>query len=88
MTPRLRAFDESAGKLGVEQIDLLILHQALPGEFELTVDTKALETLYADGKVRAVGVSKFMPPHFGRLFVDRGGAGGQPDRDPPLLPAV
>ena len=34
----LHAFDKSAGKLGIDQIDLLILHQPLPGEFELTID--------------------------------------------------
>jgi len=34
----LHAFDKSAGKLGVETIDLLILHQALPGRFDLTID--------------------------------------------------
>jgi 2,5-diketo-D-gluconate reductase A len=37
----LRAFEKSAGKLGVDQIDLLILHQALPDDFELTVDQLA-----------------------------------------------
>ena len=65
----LHAFDKSAGKLGVEQIDLLILHQALPGEFDLTIDAyRALETLLADGKVRAIGVSNFMPDHLTRLL--------------------
>ncbi len=65
----LHAFDKSAGKLGINQIDLLILHQALPGEFTLTVDAyKALETLQADGKVRAIGVSNFMPEHLARLL--------------------
>ena len=65
----LHAFDKSAGKLGVDQIDLLILHQALPGEFDLTLDAyKALETLLADGKVRAIGVSNFMPDHLARLL--------------------
>jgi 2,5-diketo-D-gluconate reductase A len=65
----LHAFDKSAGKLGIEQIDLLILHQALPGEFQLTIDAyKALETLLADGKVRAIGVSNFMPDHLDRLL--------------------
>lgn len=67
----LHAFDKSAGKLGVEQLDLLILHQALPGEFELTVGAyKALETLYADGKVRAIGISNFMPEHLDRLLAE------------------
>jgi 2,5-diketo-D-gluconate reductase A len=65
----LHAFDKGAGKLGVEQLDLLILHQALPGEFELTVGAyKALEKLYADGKVRAIGVSNFMPSHLDQLL--------------------
>src|SRR4051812_16345591 len=54
----LHGFEKSAGKLGVEQIDLLILHQALPGEFERTLGAyRALETLLAGGKVRAIGVS-------------------------------
>jgi diketogulonate reductase-like aldo/keto reductase len=67
----LHAYDKAAGKLGVEQIDLLILHQALPGEFELTIAAyKALEKLYADGKVRAIGVSNFMPRHLDRLLAE------------------
>jgi diketogulonate reductase-like aldo/keto reductase len=65
----LHAFDKSAGKLGLEQLDLFILHQALPGEFDLTIDAyRALETLLADGKVRAIGVSNFMPGHLARLL--------------------
>jgi diketogulonate reductase-like aldo/keto reductase len=65
----LHAFDKSAGKLGVDRIDLLLLHQALPGRFDLTIDAyKALETLLADGKVRAIGVSNFMPDHLARLL--------------------
>jgi 2,5-diketo-D-gluconate reductase A len=64
----LHAFDKSAGKLGLEQIDLLLLHQALPGEFELTLGAyRALERLLADGKVRAIGVSNFMPEHLAQL---------------------
>ncbi|TWG07758.1 diketogulonate reductase-like aldo/keto reductase [Saccharopolyspora dendranthemae] len=65
----LHAFDKSAGKLGVEQIDLLILHQALPSRFDLTVDAyRALEKLLADGRVRAIGVSNFMREHLDRLL--------------------
>jgi diketogulonate reductase-like aldo/keto reductase len=65
----LHAFDKSAGKLGVDRIDLLILHQALPGEFGLTVDAyRALEKLLAEGKVQAIGVSNFMPEHLARLL--------------------
>jgi diketogulonate reductase-like aldo/keto reductase len=65
----LHAFDKSARKLGVETIDLLILHQALPSRFDLTQEAyRALETLLADGKVRAIGVSNFMPEHLDQLL--------------------
>ncbi len=89
-TRPLHAFDKSAGKLGIDQIDLLILHQALPGEFELTIAAyQALERLLADGKVRAIGVSNFMPDHLSPADGgDVGGAGGEPDRGAPVLPAV
>lgn len=65
----LHAFDKSAGKLGLDQLDLLILHQAMPGEFDKTLEAyRALETLLADGKVRAIGVSNFMVEHLTRLL--------------------
>jgi diketogulonate reductase-like aldo/keto reductase len=65
----LHAFDKSAGKLGVDQFDLLILHQALPSRFDLTLDAyRALEKLLADGRVRAIGVSNFMPDHLDDLL--------------------
>jgi diketogulonate reductase-like aldo/keto reductase len=65
----LHGFEKSAGKLGVDQIDLLILHQALPSDFDKTLDAyRALETLLADGKVRAIGVSNFMVDHLTPLM--------------------
>ncbi|MEH1164156.1 aldo/keto reductase [Micromonospora sp. CPCC 205539] len=65
----LHGFDKGAGKLGVEQIDLLILHQALPSEFDKTLESyRALEALLADGKVRAIGVSNFMVEHLTALL--------------------
>jgi 2,5-diketo-D-gluconate reductase A len=65
----LHAFDKSAGKLGVERVDLLILHQALPSRFDLTVDAyRALEKLLEDGRVRAIGVSNFLRDHLESLF--------------------
>jgi 2,5-diketo-D-gluconate reductase A len=67
----LHAFEKSTRKLGLEQIDLLILHQALPGEFDLTLDAyRALEKLLADGAVRAIGVSNFMTGHLSRLLAE------------------
>lgn len=67
--PTLHAFDKSAAKLGVDQIDLLILHQPMPQHFERTRQAyRALETLLADGRVRAIGVSNFMPHHLDALI--------------------
>ena len=65
----LHGFEKSARKLGVDQIDLLILHQALPSDFEATLEAyRALETLLADGKVRAIGVSNFMVEYLTTLL--------------------
>lgn len=65
----LHGFEKSARKLGVDQIDLLILHQPLPSDFEATLEAyRALETLLADGKVRAIGVSNFMVEHLTTLL--------------------
>jgi diketogulonate reductase-like aldo/keto reductase len=65
----LHGFEKSAAKLGVDQIDLLILHQALPSDFDMTLEAyRALETLLADGKVRAIGVSNFMVDHLTSLL--------------------
>ncbi len=65
----LHSFTKSAGKLGVEQIDLLLLHQPLSADFDRTLGAyRALETLLADGKVRAIGVSNFMVDHMTRLL--------------------
>ncbi|WP_312169249.1 aldo/keto reductase [Microbacterium sp.] len=67
----LHAFEKSTGKLGVDQLDLLILHQALPTRFDLTLGAyKALETLLDDGRVRAIGVSNFMVEHLEKLAAE------------------
>ncbi|MES2169681.1 MAG: aldo/keto reductase [Actinomycetota bacterium] len=65
----LHGFEKSTRKLGVDQLDLLILHQALPTDFDKTLGAyRALETLLADGKVRSIGVSNFMVEHLDRLM--------------------
>lgn len=65
----LHAFEKSARKLGLDQLDLLLLHQPLSSAFDRTLEAyRALEKLLADGSVRAIGVSNFMPEHLDRLL--------------------
>lgn len=67
----LHAWEKAVGKLRVDYLDLLILHQPVPSRFEKTIAAyKALETLLADGRVRAIGVSNFMPHHLKQLLAE------------------
>ena len=67
----LHAWEKAVGKLGVDYLDLLILHQPVPGRFDKTTAAyKALEALLADGHVRAIGVSNFMPHHLKQLLAE------------------
>ncbi|MET7382857.1 aldo/keto reductase [Streptomyces sp. NPDC005526] len=66
----LRAFDASLDKLGLEYVDLYLIHWPVPAK-DAYVDTyEALEKLLADGRARAIGVSNFLPEHLERL-IDR-----------------
>ncbi len=66
----LRAFDTSIAKLGLDVLDLYLVHWPVPSR-DLYVETwRALEQLYRDGRVRAIGVSNFTPSHLRRLFVE------------------
>lgn len=60
----LHAFDVSARKLGVDYLDLYLLHQPLPQDFDATVAAyRALERLLSEGRVRAIGISNFSRAH-------------------------
>ena len=67
----LHGFEKSIRKLGVDTIDLLLLHQPLPSNFDKTIAAyKALETLLADGRVRSIGVSNQSPEELDRLLAE------------------
>ncbi|MGV8909007.1 MAG: aldo/keto reductase [Propionicimonas sp.] len=64
----LRAFDTSTAKLGVDYLDLYLLHWPWPGNWSQTVMAyRAAEQLLADGRVRAIGVANFKPEHLRAL---------------------
>ncbi|MCX5400957.1 aldo/keto reductase [Streptomyces sp. NBC_00102] len=63
----LKAFDDSLDKLGLDYVDLYLIHWPTP-EKDRYVDTyRAFEKLYADGRAKAIGVSNFLPEHIERL---------------------
>ncbi|MBK1785937.1 aldo/keto reductase [Prauserella cavernicola] len=63
----LRAFDSSLHELGLDHVDLYLIHWPVP-ELDRYVDTwRAFEQIHADGRARAIGVSNFQPHHLERL---------------------
>ncbi len=67
-----RAFDDSLEKLGMEYVDLFLIHWPLPtrydGDFVST--WKTLEEFYREGRARSIGVSNFQPHHIRRLHAE------------------
>ncbi|GGI83758.1 aldo/keto reductase [Pseudarthrobacter scleromae] len=64
----LRAFDTSIAKLGVDYLDLYLLHWPWPANVSQTIAAfKAAERLLAEGRVRAIGVANFKPDHLRAL---------------------
>jgi diketogulonate reductase-like aldo/keto reductase len=70
--PALRAFDASARRLGLDTVDLYLIHWPVPAADRYIETWKALEKLAADGRVRAIGVSNFTVEHLRRLIADTG----------------
>ncbi|WP_046214239.1 aldo/keto reductase [Paenibacillus wulumuqiensis] len=64
----LQAFEQSLSKLGLEYVDLYLVHWPVKGKYKDT--WRALEKLHDDGKVRAIGVSNFQIHHLEDLLAD------------------
>ncbi|WP_334123878.1 aldo/keto reductase [Glutamicibacter sp.] len=66
----LEAFEASLQRLGLDYLDLFLIHWPAP-EKDLYVETwKALEKLYSEKKIRAIGVSNFQPEHLNKLIAE------------------
>jgi 2,5-diketo-D-gluconate reductase A len=64
----LRAFDTSMVNLGLDYVDMYLIHWPCARRGLFTETYRALETLYREGKVRAIGVCNFQPAHLDRLL--------------------
>jgi methylglyoxal/glyoxal reductase len=66
----LAAFDVSMEKLGLDYLDLYLIHWPLPSQGKFVETWKALEKLYKDGRVRAIGVSNFKVHHLEEIIAN------------------
>lgn len=64
----LKAFDKSLGKLGLDYIDLYLIHWPTPAQGLFIETWKAFEELYKSGRVKAIGVSNFQTHHLDELL--------------------
>lgn len=68
----LRAFDASAARLGLDEVDLYLIHWPVPSR-DLYLDTwRALIRLAEEGRARSIGVSNFSPAHIERIVGETG----------------
>ena len=64
----LKTYDESLNRLGIDQLDLYLIHWPVTGKFKEA--WKALEKIYKEGRVKAIGISNFLPVHLNQLLPD------------------
>lgn len=70
----LRAFEDSLARLGLEQVDLYLIHWPCPAREKYVESWRALLRLQEEGRIRAAGVSNFQPEHLRRLVEETGQA--------------
>ncbi|MBM7366371.1 aldo/keto reductase [Gordonia hydrophobica] len=69
----VHGFESSLGRLGLDYVDLYLLHWPVPTDFDATVQAyRAMDDLRADGRIRAIGVCNFLPHHLQRLEDETG----------------
>jgi 2,5-diketo-D-gluconate reductase A len=68
----IEGLEGSLARLGLDYVDLLLIHWPLPGRDQFVSTWKTYEKLLASGKTKAIGVSNFKPAHLDRLLAETG----------------
>jgi 2,5-diketo-D-gluconate reductase A len=68
----LRAFDDTMRKLGIDQLDLFLIHWPVPSQGKYVEAWKTLVELREAGRIRSIGVSNFNPDHLERIIGETG----------------
>jgi 2,5-diketo-D-gluconate reductase A len=68
----IAALDESLQKLGLDHVDLYLIHWPRPHADRYVETWRAFEKIFSDGKARSIGVSNFQVPHLERLAAETG----------------
>lgn len=68
----LKAFDASLARLGLDYVDLYLIHWPAPGKNQFVESWKALIQLRKDGRAKSIGVSNFAVPHLQRIIDETG----------------
>lgn len=68
----LKSFDETMKKLGLDQLDLFLIHWPVPSQDKYVEAWKTMVELQKEGRIRSIGVSNFNPEHIDRIVAETG----------------
>lgn len=68
----LKSFDETMEKLGIDQIDMFLIHWPVPSQGKYVEAWKVLIELQKQGRIKSIGVSNFNPDHIEKLVAEAG----------------